>query len=279
MKYSKQWLIGLYILATIHFILIMFYKSKDASLNFLTASWVVIPIIGAAFGLHRFRAKVKNKYFIHYRLAGILFCIGIILWSIGSLIWSYLDFKYGKIPDPSIADIPFLMFPPFWILGIFIIYRKISEDPLTDIHRIAPYIILLIANSFLLLLVFHPLKELTNIKNPEAFTLFMLDIIYTTFDGVTVCLFFSLILGPSFSKLEQQMKIAISLSAFGIFILFFTDLIYGVCMKLPEGNISSYYTGNWIDFLYYTALFLLSISVLYIPEKANEKDSGKEIAI
>jgi hypothetical protein len=155
-----------------------------------------------------------------------------------------------QIPFPSLADLFYLLHGVFWMAGTFIILRKEEENILPSLSQIAPYIILLSINSYVLIFKDVKLADILNSTKSAEFLKFGLNIAYTLIDILNLGLLLIIILGPVFKKVARPMQFSFVLILLGLSFNYINDLFIDVLLPIESDKPSSYYQGNWIDFLY-----------------------------
>ncbi len=168
MKFLRITILSLFVLMIIYLTIINLYGLRDSIFNYWCEIYLLIPLFGGLFGLIRF--SKKHKFSKVNRIAGKSFSIGLILWATGNIYWMFevLVLK-TQIPFPSLADLFYLLHGVFWMAGTFIILRKEEENILPSLSQIAPYIILLSINSYVLIFKDVKLADILNSTKSAEF--------------------------------------------------------------------------------------------------------------
>ncbi|MDP3697853.1 MAG: hypothetical protein Q8R55_07675, partial [Candidatus Taylorbacteria bacterium] len=78
----------------------------------------ILPLLSGLFGI-----MLSKKWgFLSASLGRAIFFIsvGLFMWGLGSVTFSYYNIVLDiAVPYPSLADVGFVLGPPFWIIGLF----------------------------------------------------------------------------------------------------------------------------------------------------------------
>jgi hypothetical protein len=236
---------------------------KDCTLNYFSNIYLVLALFGALLGFVRLRNS-RLKVTDPRRLAPTLFCVGLLLWSFGNMLWMSFNFLGGEpVPYPSVADAVYFPNLLFWTVGICILYKIAHGNPLQEMAALAPLLVAGCTATVWLMLV--PRGGLPPLNSTEDWIKFALDVGYPIIGAINMALLITLILGPTFEKLSLEMKKAILVILAGVFCMFVADIAFAWTTLLPKSNPFAYFNGNLVDALYATALYLLSVGMLLVP--------------
>ncbi|MBI1839124.1 MAG: hypothetical protein HYR95_02435 [Candidatus Colwellbacteria bacterium] len=214
------------------------------------------PITGGLFGI-----LLSRKWgFLSALLGRAIFFIsvGLIMWGLGSLVFSYYNIVQNvEVPYPSLADVGFILAPPFWIIGLFNLGKGIGAGYKMRTSRgkaiIAAIIMLSLSVSYYLLL---------SVARGGAFDFtesgilkMTLDVLYPLFDAFLLTII-ALIYGLSYQALEGRFKWPIDLLLIGFLAMYLADFSFSY--TTTQGT---YYSSDWVDLLFLSAMFLLSAGV------------------
>lgn len=244
------------------------YTTQDITKVF--EIYLLIPIIGSIYGFINFRSKKADRYRKGYIFYGRSISIGLASWSIGSFLWLYYNlYNNIPVPTPSPADFFYIWLTPCITIAVFNLLRLYNENPLEDISKISPYMILLIINAFYFVFKVQPIDNILEDDQNSGYLKLIYNSLYTTFDSVAVCICSAFVLGTSFKKMPVNLKKSIITLYIGVLIYFFADLFFTIYTSIEESSPNYYHDGHWVDLTYCISLSLITLSLFYLPEKNN----------
>jgi len=259
-----SFLTGYYIGMILLLIAVWIGGTKDQPLNDFVGIWLTIPLFGALLGFRRLQYSqqpISNSY----RIVPTLFCAGLLLWSIGSMIWKYYNFILKEeIPYPSWADLGYGSSAICWTIGLYFIYKIAGTNWFKEGQLLSPFLIAVWGATILLTLLSHGSPAI-QIDSQDKIIKLLLDFYYPMVDALNVTLLAVLILGSSFKKLDDSMKRNLLVIMIGLILNFVGDVAFNIATTLNKSSPLAYYNGGWTDYLFVTALYVLSIGVLLFP--------------
>jgi len=261
-----------YIVIVLWWLLLFFLGSENNLNNYLFVFFYgVIPFMGGIFGI----INSKKWGFLKSAIGkSMLFIsLGLISWAIGESIWSFYNiFLNVEVPYPSLADAGYILSWPLWGIGMYYLSKAtgakygLRSSVGKSLLLIIP-IIVTIASYYLLVVVARG-GVLT--ESLGDYLKLFFDLAYPVGDVIilTVAL---LIFGLSFKYLGGKFKTSIYLIIMGFIINYLADFSFSYTTTLE-----TYFSGNWVDLLFTTALFILSLGVcLFDPATLNKKEASK----
>ena len=183
----------------------LIFKFNNQDLN-LTVDLYLFNLLIFASALIAINApKVNNK------LANSLIGTAIFTWGLGSLVSALSNFEIINF-DFAIADICYVLFYPFLLLGLII--ANSSKLKLSAIDLIDTFIVSLGCASILAAFLINPLLSSTEIKSVELY----LRIFYICADSLL--LIFTILIA-----INYRMQLRTILISFGLFIFAITKMV------------------------------------------------------
>lgn len=223
----------------------------------------LLPLFGAIVALKRM--EQWGGYNSKLGKAIFFMALGIGAWAIGELIWSYYNIFAGiLIPYPSIADLSFVLYYPFFGAGIILLtdittVREYGVNSLVKIYSICIPIVMAILTYYFVFLQAH--GGAVDLNNPlKTF----IDIAYPMGD-IAIIVILVLRTGFKLNFIGQRLKITLTAITLGIFAMYISDFIF--TYSTTDG---SYYVGAIADWLYTITLFLMSLGLSNLHPKLLE---------
>lgn len=224
-----------------------------------------IPFLGALFGFRN--AKLWGGFKSAVGKSIIFLSSGTFTWSIGMLAWNYYIFIAKiEVPYPSLADAAFILSWPLWALGVIYLSKATGvKFALRSIQgKISAFLIPLIAivaSYYMLIVVARGgVIEL----DPSSASKLFFDLFYPIGTAVILAMaltFFAL----SLNFLGGIYKTPIIILILGFLVNYLSDFTF----SLTTTN-ETYFNGHFVDFLFLTAMYLLSTSLsMMSPRKAK----------
>ncbi len=251
----------------ISLVIISKYSLIDSQLletirHFTQIPLVILPLTGGIIGLRNSFHWGGLKSVVGR--SSLALSLGLIAWSGGMIIWNYfLFFTTVEVPYPSWADAIFILSWPLWTYGIWKLseaigarfaLRKVSKSfavlPITII-LLSIYLLVYVARGGIT--YNNPLKLFFDLFYPLG------DIVILT---ATTSAYF---LSRNFLGGMYRVPILTLLS--GFVLNYFSDFLFSY--TTTNGT---YYNGHFVDFLFTTTMFVLSISLTMIsPDFLNSQ--------
>ncbi len=256
-----------YLLAIITVIVLGILNITDSLLNDLYGVLFLglIPVLAGIYGI--FNAKAWGSFKSAIGRAIIFLSLGLIFWGIGTFIFSgiYNLILHIPVPYPSIADIGYILSLPLWVIGMLNLSHatgarfglKSSKGKM--LLLIVP--LLVIAVSYYLLVVVARGGAFDLSTTEGALKLFF-DLAYPIGD-VVILVFATVIYTLSYEYFGGVYKKAIYLILLGFIGMYFADFSFSYTTTLE-----TFYPAGWVDLLFTTAIFILSLGVTRLNPKA-----------
>lgn len=247
-------LLGIYIILISWWFILLITDAKNTTFNIgYGIIYAIIPFLAGIMGL----LKTQRLYSFKSSSAksGLFFSSGLLTWSMGSIIWGFYNvFLHTAIPYPSWADISYMLSPLLWFLGLVHLYSDKKEKTRSTMKfkEIIAVIIFLTITAILYYL-FIVLERKGSINSTGEVIKIFFDFYYPLSDVVLILLIFFIF--HSSQKDPAKHRALIYLIC-GFILMFFADLSFSYA-----STIGSFYMGHWIDLIFTTSLFILSIGV------------------
>ena len=237
----------------------------DLLRSFTQIPLMIIPFVGGILGLKNYTiwGGVKNTS----GRSSLFLSLGLIFWSSGMIIWNYYFFFTAvKVPYPSLADFGYIFGLLFFIVGISSL-SKIVGVKFALRNKEGKFIFFLIPT----IVVFVSIYLLIDVARGGVFVdssggyfkLFF-DILYILVD-VVILTIISLLYFFSKKFLGGRYKIPVLILLFGFLSIYISDFIF-----VFTTSSGTYFNGHFVDFLYTTTMFILSLGVVTLdPERVS----------
>jgi len=197
----------------------------------------------------------------------IFFSIGLITWSIGTMVFAYYNlFLSVEVPYPSVADVVYILSTPFWAIGI--LYLSKATGVIASLKTFKGKVILILIPliigiiSYYLLFIFARGGEIDVNDGLKGF----FDILYPLEDIILLTLT-TLIYSLSYNYLGGRYKLPCLVIMLGFALNYFADFSFAYTTTT-----ATYYVANWVDLLFAVAMFFLSIGLLSFDVSLIQKE-------
>lgn len=229
----------------------------------------VIPFVGALVGFRN--SRLWGGFKSALGKAVLFLSLGTFTWSIGMLAWNYYIFiAQVEVPYPSLADIAFILSWPLWALGVIYLSKatgvKFALRQAKGKALLVAVPLLAIAASYYLLVIVARggVIELDGLNGWKLF----FDLFYPIGTSVILAMaltFFSL----SMDFLGGRYKNPIAILILAFLVNYLSDFTF----SLTTTN-ETYFNGHFVDFLFFTAMYLFSLSLsMFKPPSVNKATS------
>jgi hypothetical protein len=199
---------------------------------------VISPMIGFVSFLCLLYAARKSKiYGYQIYMAWLLISFAILLFVVGDVIWAFLDLILDMHPFPSFADIFYLLYYIFFIMGLFLMLRPLNT-PDNIFKTILDGLIVIISTT---LIFWYTILSVLLIAHSETTWAFSLSLYYIIRDFVILMVILNLCLRRA-KKIGRNPLIFL---AAALFVQFITDILF----SYQYLNTNSYYNETimgWI---------------------------------
>jgi len=243
-------------------------RCADCWFIYLPQGYVVIPLVGVLCGLTRLR-QPPARFGPEIKRASFALMAGLGASAIGLVVWLVYAALGESLPYPSLADACYVGQLLLWMLAIVFIYRSQKTTLVGELGPFAPIGSAVMAMTVTLVLFATRDLQLgpTTVMATVSMGKIVLDIAYPLL-GVYNCAFMvPLLAGRVFDTLNADMKKGLICLALGMLFNLLADISFAVtttiALKAP-GSLQASAVGNVEDWIYATALMLVSVGVLFL---------------
>lgn len=259
---GKAFLFGLYFGLSLLLFISWLDPAHDGALPKATNIYGVQALAGAALGLWRVWKRGDDPRTTPASVS-VWICTGLAAWTIGQGLWTWASFRIAEIPYPWLSDVFYLASDAFWLVALIKIYTALDRPRLP---AIAPFTKILIPIVVSLILTGVPTWVASTLgPKPNAWAV-ACDFIYILLTFSSLFLAIGLVIGDNSAipfPLHQCIRYLCAATAVDtIAVLAFT-----VTVKLPAKYTFAYFNGNWVDWLFLTAMYFWGASALKWPIK------------
>lgn len=258
-------LISLYTGSVILFISIYVEGLRNNFINRFSNIYLIIPLLGGLHALKRlipFRGLIRNTY----RASVAAFSLGLILWSIGCMIWMYLIFKYkeDQIPYPSMADAFYAVCFIAWTVGLLNLYKNADKNVLHEINNsVAKFLVPLWAGIVSLIYMTHG-NGLNAYSSKAALLKLGLDMFFPIIDLLNLGLLITLLFLSEKEKVGLD-RSSLKIMTLGYLFLCLASSSFTISSSLPADSPYHYYNGGFTDFMFATAFTVIGVGLVSLP--------------
>jgi hypothetical protein len=253
---SAAILTGFYLALLVWWLTIQYSQTTNTPFNIAFAfAYGLLPIYGGFAGL----IHSHHWGFLKSSMGKALFymSIGLISWGTGEMIWSYYNIiKQIEVPYPSWADAGFLLSWPLWGIGVFHLSRAtgIKYALKNSGGKLKLIVIPIIAAIFSYYLLIVVARDGFLYTTDDAFKAFF-DLAYPILDIVVISIAL-VVYGLSLKFLGGRFKWPVVITLLGFVFNYFADFGFSYTT-----TIGTHYNGNWVDLLFTTAMYTISLGV------------------
>jgi hypothetical protein len=225
-----------------------------------------VPLFGGLFGINI--AKKWGMFTSSMGKALFFLSISLVVWSIGAYTWAYYNFVvHASVPYPGLSDVAWVSSIPLWAIGVFFLgqatFIKFALRKAGGKLFAVLVPLLVLASSWYFLVV---VARGGSVTSGGGVLKVFFDIAYPTGDAIILTLAF-LIYGLSFLYLGGKYKWPIIIILLGFVLEYIADFSFSYTT-----TVNTYYNGDWVDFLYATALFTIGLGVTLLDRDAFNKE-------
>ena len=249
--------LALFLLFTFWWISIYVRGLTDASENdYFTITYPIISLIGGIVGWSFARKWGGLKSTLGISIS--MFSFGLLAQFLGQMLYVYYIYILGiDEPYPSIGDVSYLASVIFYIVGVYYL-AKVSGIRFTTNTLKGKLLAVLVPILILVLSYFVLLKDyVIDFSDP---VLLFFDFGFPIGQAVYVSIAL-LALFISKDILGGMMRKPIMLLIFALVFQYFADFAYSYQYSV---NPESMYVGDFLDYLYFSSYFLMTISLFAI---------------
>lgn len=228
--------------------------------NFLTA----LALLGGVLGF----ARVWRAGMLRLPAAVVTsLSAGLVAWSFGSALWTYYNFRLGdSIPYPSWADAGY--FPQSVLTFCAIVACFWMTKRRFDVQLFTAQAAVVAAVPALYAL-FRSVRAAEKFKDDADILKCIFDVAYPVAASGNLALLAIFLTGAALRTFPEhvQRELATSLGFLlaGTLFLGLGDLFFNIGTSVPAGSLFRYTNGSWMDAVYLTGLWGVSIAALSFP--------------
>jgi len=208
----------------------------------LSSPLIEVLVIGSLF----YAAYRSSKQGTHMQIAWTLLGVAVLCYTIGNVIWGVLELGYNQNPFPSLANIFYLLFYPFFVMGVYFFPRE-HFNRLEEVKIILEMgIMILTVGLILWIFLIEP-----NISSQEDFLAMIISITYVIGDFILLFAMMRLI----YSKFKEEYYSTMLLLGLGIIALIISDCIYSY-----QNLQGTYISGGLLDTGWIIGMLLVGLA-------------------
>lgn len=266
---KKSLLIIIIYIITVVFWLFLTFKTGYAESKagyYFQIFLFVIPLVGSFIGFSN--AKLWGGFKSAVGKAIIFLSLGTLTWALGMLVWNYYIFlAQVEVPYPSLADLAFILSWPLWTWGFTELSKAtgvkfaLRKDKGKILLVIIPIVATIISYYLLIIVARDGVIDWSS----GGLKLFF-DLFYPIGD-VVILIIALMLFSLSYNFLGGRYKIAVWLLVLAFVSNYFSDFIFSYTTTKE-----TYFNGHFVDFLFATTMFILSLGLSMLDVKLLNKN-------
>ena len=231
---------------------------------------MVIPLVGGILGFRNSIAWGGLKSIIGRSI--LFLSLGLFTWGCGMIVWNYYIFFTGiEIPYPSFADVGYVLGLIFLIFGVWQLSKVVGVNFAlrTKKGKVLLLLIPLVVISISVYLLVYVARGGVLVDTSTGYLKLFFDLLYPLGDVVNLTITVSIYL-LSIKLLGGKYKIPILMLLAGFVMFYISDFSFSYTTTLE-----TYSNGSFVDFLFTTTMFILSLGVVGF----SSPDNGKKLGI
>lgn len=216
----------------------------------------LVPFLGAVFGLKNGKLWGGLKSAVGKSV--IFLSLGTLTWSLGMLAWNYYIFLAKvEVPYPSLADAAFILSWPLWAIGV--VYLSKATGVKFALRSIRGKISLFVIPVMALLASYYMLVVVVRGGVIELDTTSVLKVFFDLFYPIGTAVILAMALtffALSLEYLGGIYKKPIIILIIAFLVNYLSDFTFSLTTTRE-----TYFNGHFVDFLFLTAMYLLSLSL------------------
>jgi hypothetical protein len=265
---SKAFLLGLYLGLSLLLLVSHLDPNHDSPLHKATNIYAVQALAGAILGFWRIRKRAENPRKTP-ALASVWICFGLAIWVIGQGLWTGGSIKFGEDQYPWWSDIFYIASDLCWLVALFYIFKSLDRRRLIEN---GPFITIATTALGLLVSGFVYVDRILIIAKKGFLSLPILtcDLTYILITFLSMILAVALVFGEENAEIPFPVHQCIRYLCAATAIDACAILAFTVTDKIAENEPFGYFNGNWVDWLFLTAMYCWGVSVLKCPIRREE---------
>jgi hypothetical protein len=267
---SKAFLLGLYI--GLSLLLLFSYLDVDhiSKLHVATNIYAVQALAGAVLCFWRIRKRARNPEKIP-ALASVFICFGLAVWVIGQILWTWAAWPptESPVPYPGWSDIFYILADASWVAALLMIFKSLGRR---GIIESSPFLAIVTTSLGLLVagVVGIHSQLVTDGLSSSNLPKLVCDLIYVLVNFLSMILAIALVIGENkeipfpVHQCIRYLCAATAINAVAILAFIVTTKD-----KLINSTLG-YFNGNWVDWLFLTAMYCWGVSALRCPIRQEE---------
>nr|WP_319374618.1 PAS domain S-box protein [uncultured Methanobacterium sp.] len=208
----------------------------------LSSPLIEILVIASLF-YTAYRSSRQGK---HMQIAWALLGVALLCYATGDVIWGVLELGYNQNPFPSVADIFYLLFYPFFVMGVYFFPRE-HFNRLEELKIILEIgIMILTVGLILWIFLIEP-----NLSRQENLFNIIISITYIIGDFILLFALMRLI----YSRFKEEYHNPMMLLGLGVIALIVSDCIYSY-----QNLQGTYISGGLLDIGWIIGILLVGLA-------------------
>ena len=237
------------IIIVISFILISILIQDQTTLKTifgdLSSPLIEILVIASLF-YTAYRSSQQGK---HMQIAWALLGVALLCYATGDVIWGVLELGYNQNPFPSVADIFYLLFYPFFVMGVYFFPRE-HFNRLEELKILLEMgIMILTVGLILWIFLIEP-----NLSSQENLFSITISITYVIGDFILLFALMRLI----YSRFKEEYHSTMMLLGLGVIALIVSDCIYSY-----QNLQGTYISGGLLDVGWIIGMLLVGLAAFF----------------
>lgn len=226
----------------------------------------IIPLVGSLVGFSNARLWGGLRSAVGRAITFL--SLGTLTWALGMLIWNYYIFLAKvEVPYPSLADLAFILSWPLWTIGFIELSKAtgvkfaLRKNKGKVLFVVVPVLAILVSYYLLFIVARNGVIEWSS----GGLKLFF-DLFYPIGD-VVILIVALMLFTLSYNFLGGQYKMAIWLLIAAFVSNYFSDFVFSYTTTQE-----TYFNGHFVDFLFATTMFILSLGLSMLDVKLLNKN-------
>jgi len=230
---------------------------------------IAVPLLGGIFGLQKAKSWGGWQSSMGRTTMGL--ALGLIAWAGGMIIWNfYLFFLDVEVPYPSLADAIFILSWPLWFYGVINLSKATGakfglREKKGKLFLFIIPIVAILASYYLLFEIARGGEFVWDVSGLQLF----FDLFYPIGD-IVILTAVALVFMLSRRFLGGKYRVPVFIVLLGFLLNYTSDFIFSYTTTLE-----TYFNGHFVDFLFTTTMFVLSVGVILLDPKLRNRHQEK----